>query len=159
MRLFRLGGSLLLVCAASALSACGDRAAGEASVYLPKGDPTSGEAHFVALGCVNCHGVAGSDLPEPAEGGPVRVLLGSGLGGKTYGDLVTSIVNPSHKLSARYRPNEVSASGQSLMSSYNDVMTITQLIDIVAFLETYYTKAVRPGYTYPVYRYESEDEQ
>ena len=158
MRLFSLGRSFSVLCALVCVSACADRGAEEARVYLPKGDASKGELHFEALGCVNCHVVVGSDLPEPPEGSPVRVLLGSGMGAKTYGDLVTSVVNPSHKLSARYRPDEVSASGQSLMSSYNDAMTVTQLIDIVAFLQTYYTTAVRPGYTYPVYRYQEEGE-
>lgn len=158
MRSFKSGKGLLLACAVICLSACGNRGAEEARVHLPAGDASKGETHFVDLGCVNCHVVVGAELPDSTDSGPVRVLLGSGLGGKTYGDLVTSIVNPSHRLSARYRADEVSAGGESLMSSYNDVMTVTQLTDLVAFLQTYYTKAIRPGYTYPVYDYEAEGE-
>jgi len=109
---------------------------------------------------VSCHSVIGAELPEPAEEGPVRVLLGSHTGLRmSYGQLVTSIVNPSHRLSGRYhRDDEVSQEGKSLMTDYNDVLTVTQLTDLVAFLQAHYTKAERPGYKYPVYTYQSDDD-
>ena len=72
------------------------------------------------IGCVGCHVVVDAELPEPPEAGPVRVLLGSRTGRTmSYGQLVTSIVNPSHRLSRRYRRDEVSHKGESLMTSYN----------------------------------------
>ena len=143
------------------LSACelDDRSQGD--IHLPGGDATRGEQHFVSLGCVACHSVVGSELPEPEAGqaGPVRVLLGSRTGQTmSYGQLVTSIVNPSHRLSARYRKDEVSLEGESLMVSFNDVLTVTQLTDLVAFLQAHYVEAERPGYKYPVYTYQSENE-
>jgi hypothetical protein len=63
---------------------------------------------------------------------------------KTYGELVTSIINPSHRLARGYPTEEVSAAGESLMAlAYlNDVMTVQQLIDLVAFLQARYE--VRP---------------
>jgi hypothetical protein len=63
---------------------------------------------------------------------------------KTYGELVTSIINPSHRLAQGYPTEEVSAAGESLMAlAYlNDVMTVQQLIDLVAFLQARYE--VRP---------------
>ena len=151
--------SALLLCALTCLSACdrGDR--GQGQLYLPEGDAASGATHFVSLGCVGCHVVVDADLPEPAKAGPVRVMLGSRTGRRmSYGQLVTSIVNPSHKLAARYRADEVSKDGESLMRSYNDVMTVTQLADLVAFLQTHYEASERPGYKYPVYDYKSDDE-
>jgi hypothetical protein len=59
---------------------------------------------------------------------------------KTYGDLVTSIVNPSHRLARGYPREEVSTDGVSLMSwvFLNEVITVQQLIDIVAFLQDEY---------------------
>jgi len=129
----------------------------QGGIHLPEGDASAGEMHFVSLGCVGCHSVIGAELPEPV--GPVRVLLGSRTGRRmSYGELVTSIVNPSHRLSGRYSRDEVSREGESLMTSYNDVLTVTQLTDLVAFLQAHYEKADRPGYKYPVYTYQSDDD-
>ncbi len=131
----------------------------QGALHLPEGDADQGAQHFVSLGCVGCHQVVGADLPEPDKAGPVRVLLGSKTGRTmSYNQLVTSVVNPSHRLSSRYRKDKVSSEGQSLMTSYNDVMTVTQLTDLVAFLQAHYVKAERPGYKYPVYDYRSESE-
>lgn len=128
------------------------------AIHLPEGDAAKGKEHFIALGCVGCHTVLDAELPEPDLAGPVRVLLGSRTGrALSYGQLVTSIVNPSHRLSTRYPKKAVSVEGTSLMAVYNDVMTIAQLTDIVAFLEAHYEKAARPGYKYPVYKYGTED--
>ena len=100
-----------------------------------------------------------SELPDPAEAGPVRVLLGSRTGrSMSYGRLVTSIVNPSHRLSGRYRKNEISQQGESLMTSYNDVLTVTQLTDLIAFLQKHYVKAERPSYTYHDHSNQSDDD-
>ena len=151
--------SLATIVALICLSGCqrDDRRQGD--IYLPKGDPAKGETHFVSLGCVACHVVIDAELPEPPEAGPVRVLLGSRTGrAMSYGQLVTSIVNPSHRLSRRYRRDEVSHEGESLMTSYNDVLTVTQLTDLVAFLQAHYKEVDRPGYQYPVYTYQSGDE-
>ena len=64
---------------------------------------------------------------------------------------MTSVINPSHKFVPRRRPEEVSADGESLMTVYNDVMTVTELINIVAFLESRYEELERPGYRYRSY--------
>ena len=58
---------------------------------------------------------------------------------KTYGDLVTSIVNPSHKLSRGPDPRHVTPEGESKMPRYNEVMTVQQLIDITAYLAGTYS--------------------
>lgn len=152
--------SLFALCALVFIAACGPADSGQASIYLPEGDRDNGEALFVTLGCAGCHNVVGADLPEPAEAGPVRVLLGSKTSSRrmSYGQLVTSVVNPSHKLASRYRSTEVSAEGESLMTSYNDIITVTQLTDLVAFLQAHYETVDRPGYKYPVYNYQSDDE-
>lgn len=120
---------------------------------LPEGDAEKGRQHFVNLGCISCHVVRNVDLPEPDMEGPVNVVLGTQTRITSYGDLVTSIVNPSHRLSPRYPRDQVSNDGESLMVSNNDVMTVTQLTDLIAFLQPHYQKISRPGYTYPTYNY------
>ncbi len=146
----RNGPSILASClAVIAVSGCDLGTRTEGIVHLPEGDPERGKAHFIELGCVNCHSVVGAELPE--RDGPVRVVLGSSGRVKSYGDLVTSVVNPSHKLSRRYREDEVSADGESLMAVYNDVMTVSQLTDLVAFLQQHYQRIKRPRYQYRRY--------
>ena len=58
---------------------------------------------------------------------------------KTYGELVTSIINPSHRLAKGYSAEYVQDDGVSKMPVYNDAMTVTQLVDLVAFLQSKYT--------------------
>jgi sulfur-oxidizing protein SoxX len=58
---------------------------------------------------------------------------------KTYGDLVTSIINPSHKLSRGNNRMTVSQAGKSKMTVYNEVMTVQQLVDLTTFLQDTYT--------------------
>ena len=143
-----IAASFVLVC----LGGCESEVRSQGTLHLPEGDAERGKAQFVSLGCVNCHSVVGAELPEGE--GPVRVVLGSSGRVKSYGDLVTSVVNPSHKLSRRYRPSAVSEGGESLMTSYNDVMTVTDLTDIVAFLQGHYQRIDRPRYQYR--RYETD---
>lgn len=151
---------LLAPCALLALAACSPDYSAQGDLHLPEGDADRGKEHFVSLGCVNCHHVVGADLPEAADAGPVRVLLGSSTGRRmTYGQLITSIANPSHRLASRYRDEEVSANGASLMTSYNDTLTVTQLTDLVAFLQAHYQDADRPGYQYRTYDYSSDEDQ
>jgi len=145
---------LTALCTLALLAACDQDPRSKGGVFLPPGDAAKGETQFVSLGCVSCHTVVGAELPEPAAAGPVRVLLGSRTGrNMSYGELVTSIVNPSHRLASRYPEARVSAEGESIMTAYNDVMTVTQLTDLVAFLQAHYEKSDRPGYRYPVYTY------
>jgi len=159
LELRRLFISLVALCALICISACDRDDRTQGAIYLPEGDAANGETYFVSLGCVSCHSVIGAELPDPVEAGPVRVLLGSKTGRKMpYGQIVTSIVNPSHRLSARYRKDAVSQQGESLMPSYSDFLTVTQLTDLVAFLQNHYVKAERPGYKYPVYSYQSDDD-
>ena len=47
--------------------------------------------------------------------------------------------------------DEVSRDGESIMTVYNDVMTVTELVNLVAFLETRYEELERPGYRYTTY--------
>ena len=150
---------LVAVCALICVSACDRDDRMQGAIYLPEGDAAKGEMYFGSLGCVSCHSVIGAEPPDPAEAGPVRVLLGSRTGRRmSYGQLVTSIVNPSHRLSTRYRKDEVSQQGESLMTSYNDILTVTQLTDLIAYLQKHYVKAERLGYTYRSYSYQSDDD-
>lgn len=114
-----------------------------------QGDVARGQEAFVAMGCHMCHTVDGIELADNARLRPVTVNLGGDLiFAKTYGDLVTSILNPSHVISEEYLQQlprtERSATSSSPMY-VNPDMKVTQLIDIVAFLNSRYR--LLPGYT------------
>lgn len=159
IELRRLIASFFALCLVVFLSGCERDERRQGDIYLPEGDAVMGKMHFVDLGCVNCHSVIGAELPEAAEAGPVNVLLGSRSGRVlSYGELVTSIVNPSHKLTRRYRKDEIAQEGESLMTSFNDVLSVTQLTDLVAFLQAHYERAERPEHTYREYLYGADDD-
>lgn len=123
---------------------------------LPEGNAEHGKEAFVSLGCTSCHRVRSLDLPLPAAEGPVMVVLGGNVSKvKSYGELVSSIINPSHRLARGFSKDKVTLEGESLMVVYNDVLTVTDLIDLVAFLQAEYEVVQRPGYRYPVYEYKN----
>jgi hypothetical protein len=70
----------------------------------------------------------------------VAVVLCDGLYfAKTYGGLVTSIINPDNVISEEYlhqEPREVLRNTTSSPMYLKEQMLVTELIDIVAFLKT-----------------------
>lgn len=90
------------------------------------------------LRCHACHNVQGVELPAPGSKSPINVNLGGDvLRVRTYGYLVTSVINPSHIVSEKYLDK---LHGQaSPMPEYNESHTVAQLIDLVAFLQACYT--------------------
>ena len=121
-------------------AACGGPKSG-AGLRLPDGDVERGKAAFLELKCNTCHTVAKTEMPAPSKDyAYVRVVV---LGGevrqvKTYGALVTSIINPSHSLAPGYPKELITKDNQSAMTNFNDTMTVRQLIDLVAFLQSRY---------------------
>lgn len=130
------------------LAACDQQSRG---FSLPEGDVERGRTSFVELGCQQCHRVIGdAELELSSPDGAVQVDLGGRVTRiKTYGDLVTSVINPSHKISSQ-QPGATENDGQSSMRVYNDVMTVQQLVDLVAYLQETYEVHV-PETWYPMY--------
>lgn len=108
---------------------------------LPPGDAQRGEAAFLELQCNHCHSVKDSVKRQREEGHPqIYVTLGGEKTRvKTYGELVTSIINPSHKLARGPDFRHVDEDGVSRMPVYNEVMTVQQLVDITTFLSSKYS--------------------
>jgi len=113
------------------------------------GDIERGQEAFLRLECNQCHVVSGVDLPVFSGPRPVTVELGGELYfAKTYGDLATSIINPDHVISEKYLdqlPREVRRRTSSSPMYLKEDMKVTELIDIVAFLNSRYS--LLPGYT------------
>lgn len=145
---------LLLSICISALTACITDPKSSRGFRLPDGSVEKGQAVFIELQCNTCHQISGLNMPAPVQTGPVNIMLGGAVRSvKTYGELVSSVVNPSHKLINSYPADQVSKSGKSLMTVYNDRMTVQQLIDLVAFLQSRYDVIV-PDYAYSTYLYQ-----
>lgn len=112
---------------------------------LPEGDVEAGKVTFEQLGCTQCHSIDGIAWQGP-EGG-VEVPLGGAVSSlKTYGELVTSVINPSHRIARPYLGEQVAVDGESTMRRYNEVMTVQQLVDIVSYLQTEYNVMVPSNY-------------
>jgi len=127
---FLLGlGLALLTCGCVEQSAAGFR--------LPEGDSARGRAAFVKFQCSACHTMEAVDLKAPVADPPVGVELGLKLRKRSTGELVTSIINPSHKISNSWTGGVTRVGNESRMSNYADIMTVQELADVVAFIKTH----------------------
>ena len=116
---------------------------------IDQGNIAAGRQAFIDHRCHQCHTIADEILPPLAGAG--RPMLA--LGGPTtiihsYADLTTSIINPNHAISERYRDQQILLKTEipleSPMPRPNlDTMSVSQLIDIVAFLDSKYRVMVQ----------------
>lgn len=114
------------------------------------GNAEAGRQAFVDHQCHRCHSVAGLTLPPLAGAGPPMLELGGATTQvKSYAELMTSIINPNHYISERYREQlrlDATVPLDSPMPRPEiDNMTVRQLIDLVAFLDSRYLLV--EGYT------------
>jgi sulfur-oxidizing protein SoxX len=143
--------TLLVAFGLVALSACRTYPDNVGDFRFPilQGNIDRGQEAFTRLGCVQCHVVDGVELAAFAGTRPLTVELGGDLiFAKTYGDLVTSIINPDHVISEQYLDQLPRQDRREVTSSpmyVNPEMKVTELIDIVAFLNSRYR--LLPGYT------------
>lgn len=102
---------------------------------VPPGEPAKGREAFVALECFACHEVQGEDFPKASkraqEPGPALTGMGSHHPAEYFAE---SIVNPNRVIvqGAGYTGSD----GLSKMPDYGDVMTVRQLVDLVAYLKS-----------------------
>ena len=142
----------LLLIVAILLAGC-DREArmSQQGFRLPDGDAEAGRVAFLYMQCHQCHTIAGEELPPiPGMDPPYVELVGKVTKVKTYGELMTAIINPSHKLARGYAAEVIADGGESHMYIYNSHMTVQELIDIVRYLQPKYDVDV-PAYHYRVY--------
>lgn len=134
----------LLICLTSAMhfSGCAVEpvAAPEFRFPIFRGNIENGKQTFVTLGCNQCHTVNGVKLPAYQGQMPINFELGGRIWYvKTYADLVTSIINPDHIISEEYRHKFPQLTqGKTSPMPFNGNMTVTQLIDLVTFLNSRY---------------------
>ena len=110
---------------------------------MNESDVAAGRQAFIDHRCHQCHSIAderlpplaGADRPILELGGPTTIV-------RSYADLTTSIINPNHAISERYRDQLLLRTElplESPMPTPNlDTMSVRQLLDIVAFLDSKY---------------------
>ncbi|MBI2089463.1 MAG: copper-binding protein [Deltaproteobacteria bacterium] len=104
---------------------------------LPKGYPAKGREVYKKFECYSCHEVRGENFPAP-EGDAVGPEL-SQMGPLHPVEYFTeSIVNPSVLVEKRYRGPD----GKSKMPSFNEDMTVQELIDLSAYLASLKPKEI-----------------
>jgi len=138
--LFGLVASLIMV----TLSACTMDSPPVKGFVLPQGDVALGETVFVKYGCHGCHSIPGVDLPGmDAESVVLLEIGGEVYRVKNTGELLTSVINPTHVVSQEFINKLEGANrgnAESPMPYYGDAMTITEMINLVAFLRSQYSK-------------------
>ena len=98
----------------------------------PAGDPTRGRGAFVKLECFACHEVRGERFPAP-DPGKVGPELSSMAPLHPAEYFAEAIINPNAVVEEGrgYRAPD----GKSKMPSYNDLVTVQEVIDLVAYLK------------------------
>jgi hypothetical protein len=119
-------------------------------VHFPLGNIQRGREAFVALECHACHRIADVEIPAHPSPSSISVVLGGHTPRiETYGDIITAIVNPSHRLARSYRAAAGGDEPSPMAAAFlNDVMTTQQLVDIAAFLRTEYDYVPPPAPAY-----------
>lgn len=100
------------------------------TVTPPPGNADHGRAVFVALQCFTCHTVQDARDPAPSRPGPDL----KGIGRRHPGYLVESIMNPNAIMVNG--PGYGDPRGWSIMPDYRDQLTMGDLIDLVAYLQS-----------------------
>ena len=97
---------------------------------LPSGDARRGREVFVRLACYRCHRLRGESYPAPSAAGPELTGIG---GHHPAGYIAESILNPDAVIVEG--PGYTGPGGRSTMPEYRDVLSVADLLDLVAYLE------------------------
>ena len=110
---------------------------------LPNGNAEKGREVFVKLECYSCHEVKGEKFPGPSGGDKLGSELASMAGHHPPEFFAESIVNPSAVIDKGLGYD--APDGSSKMPSFNDSMTVQELIDLVAFIRALKPPADAPA--------------
>ena len=131
------------------VSACSDEGRPVKGFTLPEGDIAQGEQVFIDFNCHACHSIPGLEFPDVDFTPPFILEIGGEVYRvRNYGELLTAIVNPDHIISPKYKAMLERADREALVSPmpyYGEEMTVAELIDVVEFLHSHYTR-LQPQY-------------
>jgi putative copper export protein/mono/diheme cytochrome c family protein len=97
----------------------------------PPGDAAKGREIFIRLQCFACHTVGGEKFPPTAGPGPELTDVGEH---HPAGYLLESILNPNAVIVDG--PGYTGADGRSIMPDYRGRLSVSELIDLVAYLKS-----------------------
>ncbi len=99
---------------------------------MPGGDAGKGKEVFAVLECYSCHEVAGEGFPAKAtdKTGPALTGMGAHHPAEYFAE---SILDPNAVIVTDV-PDWVGPDGRSKMPSYNESLTLEQLLNLVAYL-------------------------
>jgi mono/diheme cytochrome c family protein len=103
----------------------------------PAGDPVRGRDAFEKYECFSCHEVRGEPFAIPHDAGNVGPELAAMGPAHQAEYFVEAIINPNAVIEGG--KGYEAADGSSKMPSFNDTLTVQELLDLVAYL-----KALRP---------------
>jgi hypothetical protein len=142
---------IIVSLAVFAIAACSERAPPVKGFYLPPGDAALGQQVFTEYKCFSCHEIPDVALPQREVEPPFVVTLGGKIQAvNNYGELLTAVLMPDHKLSRDYLKQLKAAEkevGLSPMPYFGDEMTVTELVNLVEFLNGQYTRLLPEDYT------------
>jgi hypothetical protein len=88
-------------------------------------------------------------MPLPVADPAVPVELGGLVyRQRTDGELVTAIINPSYRLAPGHAREAIASGRLSRMGDLNDELTVRELADLVAFLQSTYVVTRPPAGPY-----------
>src|SRR3989442_4183583 len=102
---------------------------------LPTGDPVKGRQVFADLECYKCHTIRGE--PFPASGGDAKNAGPelTGMGSHHPAEYFAESILAPHAV-VLDGPGYTGRDGKSIMPSYADSLSVTQLLDLVAYLRS-----------------------
>ena len=113
----------------------------------PKGDRAKGREVFMKLECYSCHEVKGEKFPAPSEEGKVGPEL-SAMGPLHEPEyFAETIINPNAVI--EQGKGYSAPDGSSKMPSFNDSVTVQEVVDLVAFLRSLKPPAAVPAISSP----------
>jgi uncharacterized protein involved in high-affinity Fe2+ transport/mono/diheme cytochrome c family protein len=101
---------------------------------LPSGDPAKGRQVFTDLECYKCHRVEGAGFPPSGgdgKSGPDLTRMGAHHPAEYFAE---SILSPNAILVEG--PGWLGPDGKSIMPSYAESLSVSQLVDLVAFIRS-----------------------
>lgn len=109
----------------------------------PKGDPAKGREAFVKLECHSCHEVRDEKFPTPKDQknvGPELSQMGPLHEAEYFAE---AIINPGATIEKG--KGYEAPDGSSKMPSYNDSVTVQEIVDLVAYLRHLRPPAGQPA--------------
>ena len=101
---------------------------------LPAGDAAKGNKVFADLECYKCHVIEGAGFPPlgtDGKRGPSLTRMGAHHPAEYFAE---SILAPNNVILEG--PGYIGADGKSIMPSFADSLSVTQLLDLVAFIKS-----------------------